>query len=118
MSKIENEIQGVIDGILIDYDNERDIDKLDALCEPDKKMITNTVDQLIRVVYPGYFKDRTNRYYDIKNCMTVVMEDVAFRLNRQINIALRKECDSETRESAGVAVYVRARPISMLCLRR
>jgi serine O-acetyltransferase len=95
MSKIENEIQGVIDGILIDYDNERDIDKLDALCEPDKKMITNTVDQLIRVVYPGYFKDRTNRYYDIKNCMTVVMEDVAFRLNRQINIALRKECDSE-----------------------
>lgn len=88
---ISSQIQGVIDGILADYDHEghREVDKLDIFNKPDKKKIVDIVDKLLRIIYPGYIKDKTYRFYDMHNSLTVIIEDVAYNLSKQIHIALK-----------------------------
>ena len=48
----------------------------------------------MRSVFPGYFKDEHYRVYSVENNMTMVMEDVAYLLNKQIAIALPCKCAS------------------------
>ncbi len=89
--RLQNEIQKHIDNIIADYAAGRPIDKMDALSEPNQEVITGIVEQLMRVVYPGYYKDRFYKFYDIRNSVTVILEDIAYKLNKQIAIALRRE---------------------------
>ena len=92
--------------ILADYDQGRSIDKLDVFNQPDTKVIYELINELVRIAYPGFSKDKHYRIYDIRNNLSMVIEDVAFRLNKQISIALRygKASDDkkleETREQS------------------
>ena len=86
-----SQIQGVVDSIFADYTHEgnREVDKLDIFNKPSKKTVVSIVDKLLRIIFPGYVKDKTYRFYDIGNNLTVVIEDVAYNLTKQIAIALR-----------------------------
>lgn len=92
--------------ILADYDKGRSIDKLDVFNQPDTKVIYELINELVRVAYPGFSKDKHYRIYDIRNNLSMVIEDIAFRLNKQISIALRygqpsDDCKlAETREQS------------------
>lgn len=86
---ISPQIGAITQTILDDYDKKRAIDKLDVFNQPDTKVIHELIEELIRVAYPGFSKDKHYRVYDIGNNMTMVIEDIAFRLNKQIAIALR-----------------------------
>ena len=103
---ISPEIHDITRAILADYDGNRSIDKLDVFNQPDAKVIHELINELVRVAYPGFSKDKHYRIYDIHNNMSMVIEDIAFRLNKQISIALRygKASDdqklSETREQS------------------
>ena len=88
---IANNIVEAVGNILKDYRQNRPIDRMDALSEPDRAIITGITDQLFGVIYPGYFKDRTYRYYEIRNHLTVLMEDIAFRLNKQVCRSLKQD---------------------------
>ena len=96
---IRQRLHGVIDAILIDYQKGRTIDELDVFNQPDKKTIIEILGKMIRIVFPGYFKDENYRVYSVANNLTMVIEDVAYLLNKQIATALRykgveKECTS------------------------
>ena len=54
-------------------------------------MITGITDQLFRIVYPGYFTDRTYRYYEIRSNLTVTIEDIAYHLRKQISNSLKND---------------------------
>ena len=84
-------IQETICGIMKDYGKNRPIDSMNALSEPDKKIINGITDRLFQVVYPGYFKDRTYRYYEIRNHLTITMEDIAYHLSKQVANSLKRE---------------------------
>ena len=84
-------LQVAICNILRDYREDRPIDKMDAVTEPDKEIITSITDQLFRIIYPGYFKDRTYRYYEIRNSLTLTIEDIAYHLSHQICNSLRND---------------------------
>lgn len=86
---ISPQIGAITQTILDDYDKKRAIDKLDVFNQPDTKVIHEFIEELIRVAYPGFSKDKYYRVYDIGNNMSMVIEDIAFRLNKQIAIALR-----------------------------
>ena len=86
---ISPQIGAITQTILDDYDKKRAIDKLDVFNQPDTKVIHELIEELIRVAYPGFSKDKHYRVYDIGNNMSMVIEDIAFRLNKQIAIALR-----------------------------
>ena len=91
---IAENLHGVIGDILADYKTDRIIDKMDVFCRPDKKSVIDILDKLVRIVFPGYFKDAHYRVYSVENNMTMVMEDVAYLLNKQIAIALPCKCAS------------------------
>ena len=88
---ISENIQEATARILEDYRFGRPIDSLNALSEPDKEMITGITDQLFRIVYPGYFTDRTYRYYEIRSNLTVTIEDIAYHLRKQISNSLKND---------------------------
>lgn len=85
---ISEKIPAVIGKILADYENDRSIDKLDVFNQLDKQVIVELTEKLFRVIFPGFFRDKSYRIYNVKNNMSLVIEDVAFRLNKQIRIAL------------------------------
>ena len=85
---ISQGIHEIINGVLNDYESGRTIDKMDVFKQLDKQVIIDLTEKLFRVVFPGFFKDKQYRVYDIKNNLSLVMEDIAFLLNKQINIVL------------------------------
>ena len=89
MSRIEQEIHGIIDSLTSDYHKNRPIDKMNNLGnQPDKEKIVDVIDKLFKIMYPGYFRDRTHKVYDMRNYTTMLIEDVMYRLNQQIKTAL------------------------------
>ena len=96
---IEKEINQIAKDILDDYGKSRNIDKMDLFNQPSKEEIIAIVDDLLKVVYPGYYRDRSYKVYNIKSNSTVTIEDVAYHLNKQILLALKytakEEADAE-----------------------
>ena len=86
MNAIEAQIQNVVDTILVDYQQGRDIDKIDLFRHPDKAIITDMIHKLSRIVYPGYYRDKSYRHYNIKHHLSMLIEDVMFNLNRQLTL--------------------------------
>ena len=89
MTPIELEIEGIVDNILEDYRNGRDIDKLDPFQHPDKEVIIDMIGKLLRIVYPGSSRDKSYRIYNTKHNLSMLIEDVMYNLNKQITIVLR-----------------------------
>lgn len=85
----ENDAGRIISTILADYDKGRDVDKLDLFRQPDKDEIISITQRLMQVVYPGFYRDKTYHFYEIKNKLGLTMEDIIYRLTKQITVALR-----------------------------
>ena len=88
---LSENIQTAICDVIRDYRKERPIDSLNVLSEPNKGIITELTDQLFRVIFPGFFQDTTYKFFEIRNNLTVNMEDIAYRLSRQIINCLKRE---------------------------
>lgn len=86
---VGEKVQEIIELIQEDYDGNKDIDKIGVYDKPDKAMVIDIVQKLFQIVYPGYFMDRSYKVYSAKNSLAVLMEDVFYRLNQQIELALR-----------------------------
>ena len=89
MNTIEMQIESVVDSILSDYSQGRDVDKIDLYRHPDKAVITDIIQKLLRIVYPGYSRDKSYRIYNVKHNLSMLIEDVMFNLNRQILLVLQ-----------------------------
>ena len=94
MEPIEKRIENVVDTILSDYRQERDIDRMHTLRRPDTEVIVEVINKLRRIVFPGYYRDKNYRIYNAKNNLSVLIEDVMYHLSRQI--ALVYESSGET----------------------
>lgn len=86
---IESRIDGIVNDILADYSEDKATDRLDKYDLPDKDTVIDIVDKLIKIVFPGYFKDKVYRVLNSRSYLTTLIEDVAYNLNKQITIALR-----------------------------
>lgn len=95
MTPIEEQIEGIVDSILVDYHNERAIDKLDPFQHPDKDVVIDMIGKLLRIVYPGFSRDRAYRIYNTKHNLSMLIEDVMYNLNKQIAIVLRSDLTAE-----------------------
>lgn len=93
---IENEISQITKSILDDYGTGRNIDKMDLFNQPSKEEIIAIVEDLLKIVYPGYYRDRSYKIYNIKSNSTVTIEDVAYHLNKQILLALKYTAEEDT----------------------
>ncbi len=91
MTTFEQQIESVVDTILGDYAQGRDIDKIEHLRRPDKDIIIDIIEKLRRIVFPGYFKDKNYRIYNAKHNLSMLIEDVMFHLTRQIALVFQSE---------------------------
>ena len=95
MAQYENEIEGIVDLILEDYTNGRDIDRIDLFKQPDKDIIIDMIDKLRRIVFPGYFTEKTYRIYNAKHNLSMLIEDVMFNLNWQVSLVVQDKQKAE-----------------------
>lgn len=86
---IEAEINGIVNTILEDYHHARAIDKMDLFNQPDKDIIIDIIKKLYRVIFPGYFRDKSYRIYNADNNLSVLIEDIMYNLNKQIELVLK-----------------------------
>lgn len=89
MEKFEKNINSLMKSILSDYDKGRTIDEVKAFDHPDNEEIIEIIESLRRIVFPGYFRNRNYRIYTVRNNISMLLEDVIFKLIRQISVVLR-----------------------------
>lgn len=93
MELIERRIESVVETILEDYGCNRDIDRMELSRQPDKDVIIDIIEKLRRIVFPGYFRDKTYRIYNARHNLSMLIEDVTFNLNRQLALVFQGEGD-------------------------
>ena len=81
-------ISEIISDITNDYRKHRPIDNQDIFGQPDRDAVKDIIYKLNRIVYAGYYVDRTYRIYNISTTIASVTEDVAYNLNKQIALSL------------------------------
>ena len=111
MNEIELQIENLVDTILADYQNGRDIDKMDLKRHPDKEVVIDMIGKLLRIVFPGYTREKGYRMYNTKHSLSMLMEDVMYNLNKQITLILQTDMDDEEAK-------IRAQKISLEFFRR
>lgn len=94
----EEQIEGVVDLILEDYRQKREIDKMEIFTRPDKEGIVDVIGKLIRIVFPREARDKNYRIYNMKYNLSMLIEDVMFNLSRQIGLAL--QCAGAEKDNA------------------
>jgi len=107
MSPIEQQVQGIVDSILEDYSHDRDIDKLDPFCHPDKDVVIDMIGKLLRIAYPGYSRDKAYRIYNARHNVSMLIEDVMYNLNKQIAIVLRGRMPEKQAEETAQELSLR-----------
>ena len=86
--KLEEQINSLVDAYLADYAQGKDIDKVDSFDHPDKETIVDILNKLQRIVFPGFFKNRTFKVYTVRNDISMQLEDILFHLIRQLEVVL------------------------------
>ena len=113
----ETRLQSLTGSILQDYENGRVVDRLEMFSQPDHQVICDLIEKLLRLLFPGYYLDRTYRVYHPKNHLSALVEDIAFHLNRQIALALR-DSGGAPEDSAGEGTDSASGPKTSPCPHR
>ena len=95
MTPMDSKIEQVVDSILSDYSGGRDIDRLEQLRFPDRDVVIDIVNKLRRIIYPGYFPDKSYKGYHTKPNLSVLIEDVMFHLTDQIKLVLQEQAEED-----------------------
>lgn len=84
----EAEIENIVETVIADFKENKVIDAVNIFNKPDKAEVTLLVENLLRIIYPGYFRDRTYKIYNPNNSFAITIEDIFYHLNKQVTLAL------------------------------
>lgn len=87
--RLENNINRLVEKIMADYEQGRDIDKVEEFMHPDKDDIVKIIYQLRNIIFPGYYENKSYRIYTVRNNLSMLLEDVLYHLSRQISVVLK-----------------------------
>ena len=78
-------VETTVKTILQDYHKGRNIDNLNERHDmPSREVIIQIIKTLLTIVYPGYFRDQTFKSYNPENHVATLIEDITYRLQKQI----------------------------------
>ena len=92
---IEEQMEALVDRLLLDYDHGRDIDQMELFRNPDRDVVIGVLEKLRRILFPGYFRDRNYRFYNLKYNLSVLIEDVMFQLTRQVSLVFQRQGEEQ-----------------------
>ena len=110
MATLEQQIENVVDTILEDYRQGRDIDRMEGSRQPDKDTIIDIIEKLRRIVFPGYFRDKTYRIYNEKHNLSMLIEDVMYHLTQQVALVLPKQENAQDKAQKICLEFLRQIP--------
>ena len=90
MSEENKEIKNLVSEILENYKTESVINPKKLFEQPDRDVILDVLDKLLKIVFPAFYREKGYRFYNVDSRLTVLLEDVHYNLNKQIPIALRQ----------------------------
>ena len=97
--EIEKQVASITADILQDYEQGRDIDKMDIYGYVEKEDVIDIVKKFRRIVFPGFYRDKSYRIYNnANNNMVSLIEDVMYRLHKLLRLVLKNSghagCDT------------------------
>ena len=111
---IENESKTILKDILDDYKKGRAVDKMDIYNQPDKTEIMTILDNLFSIVYPGFFRDKTHKIYNVEHTVSTMIEDVMFHLNKQIMVVLKYTKEFEEGQEEELKAFAENATVSFM----
>lgn len=90
-------IDDIVSTILDDYKDDKIINQDAVFTQPDSDVVSDILQKLLKIVYPGFYRDRSYRFYNLNNRSAVLIEDVMFNLTRQIALALPQDPDNQSK---------------------
>lgn len=87
--RLENDVNQLVEAIIEDYGQERDIDVVETFMPSNKDEIIKIIGQIRSIIFPGYYKNKNYRIYTIRNNLSMQLEDVLYNLSKQISIVLK-----------------------------
>lgn len=98
--RLENKVNDLVEKLMEDYGQGRDIDAVENFVQPNKDDIVKIITQIQNIIFPGYYKNKTYRIYTVRNNLSMQLEDVLYNLSKQISIVIKylpeHEAKSET----------------------
>ena len=88
-------IDGIVNSILGDYKEDRIINRTDITVQPDRDKVVEILDKLMKMVFPGYFREKNYKFYNLNSRLTVLTEDVIYNLKKQVAISLIQKPEYE-----------------------
>lgn len=88
-NEIEEKINKLIKKLICDYECGRTIDEVKTFDHPDEEVVIEIIGSLRKILFPGYYRNKSYRVYTVRNNVSMLTEDVAFKLINQIRIVLR-----------------------------
>ena len=82
------ELENILKAILSDYQEERIINRTDISDQPDRDTVLEVLDKLVKMFFPGYYREKNYRFYNLTSRLTVLTEDIIYNLRKQIAISL------------------------------
>lgn len=83
-------IEGLVSQILDDYHDDKIINQQALFSQPDKEAVCDLLSKLIKIMYPGYFKGTSFRYYNLDSQIAVLLEDIMYNLRKQWCLPCRR----------------------------
>lgn len=87
--RLENDVNSLVETIIEDYEQGRDIDVVETFMPPNRDEIIKIIDQIKSIIFPGYYKNKNYRIYTVRNNLSMQLEDVLYNLSKQISIVLK-----------------------------
>ncbi len=116
MHQFEDQISDLMNRLLEDYEGGRTIDEIRTFDLPDNDVIEEILRSLRRIIFPGYFRNKAFKVYTVRNQISMLLEDVIYRLTKQIAIVLRY--DDQFAHASEEDVRIRAEELTFAFLRR
>lgn len=86
--RLENDVNRLVENIIADYQQGRDIDIAETFVHPNKDDIIKIIEQIRNIIFPGYYKNKNYRIYTVRNNLSMQLEDVLYNLSKQISTVL------------------------------
>lgn len=87
--RLENDVNSLVEKLMTDYEQGRDIDVVENFVHPNRDDIVKIITQLQNIIFPGYYKNKNYRVYTVRNNLSMQLEDVLYNLSKQISIVLK-----------------------------
>ena len=86
--KIRDEVEEIVELVLKDYEQGRDIDNMNVFQQPDRDKVIDIVNKLLGVLFPGYYRDKGYKFYNMYSKLALQFEDIMYHLSEQVALAL------------------------------